>query len=1700
MINKRRVSKPQPVIKKKSKLKKILRFIAKFFLILLIILVLLLLFIRSPWGQGIIVDKVTNYVSNKTHTKVEIEKLFITFSGDISVKGLYIEDQKGDTLIYTKSLEADIPLWSILKKNEINIDDVEVEELTANVIQKDSLSGFNYQFLIDAFVSDTTQTEEVEEDPNAEPYTFSLGTLALRKINLNYQDEVAGTFLKLKLQDLEVKGKKLDLDKSIYELKYVRLSQTSVSYQQTKPMVSEEQDTVPLPQLAIGEIELKNVSAVYDSQPDDLKAIVDLQDFFAEVPMINLQEQQVEISNLKLHNSLVDIKTGKPEEEVQEEPAADSSFWPDWEVEVSDVDFKDNKIAFRQAEEKTKAGEFNPLAFQLNSFNLLAEKLQLSKNETAVVNLDALSFEEAGGFSLKELSTQISLEPQSLQINNLNLATRKSNLNGSLSASFASLQDFMDRPEKGSFQISVPNFKVDAKEAYYFSPELRQNEEFKKIAAKNFYGKINTNGTLANLQLKDTKLNWGNKTSVVAYGNLKNVTDTDNLMFDIQQFSINSVKEDLLVFASEEDLGISLPETVKIEGELKGRLDRLSAKAQMTIPEGVVKVNGSFRNDNQLAFDTKLETIDLDLGKILQMPELGKISLSLESSGSGKDMNSLDATLDSQFTQLTYNDYDLSAIKLDGKIVNGTGDVNLDFKDKNVNLKLDSHIILDSVAPEVDFNAKMEGIDFYALGLSDKDIKAKVYVDGHFKGNSEDFTAQVNITDGVVVYDEKPYYLGDIAMDSQVTKDSTALTIDGSFLKTTLNSNASPDQIMKALQHHANHYFKETLHNDTIPHFVNLQMETTITESPIISDVFLDGVKEMDTIYFKVDFDEEKEDLKARVSLPRLVYQNNRLDSLQINIDSNSEEANFSAGFGNLEAGPLAINKTAISGSLTQDTLYLDFNSYAKGEKLYRVKSEMTGDDEKLVFRINPSELILNREPWEMPTSNQISISKKEIAFQDFVMSNANQEIKLSDDLGETEDHLGIALKNFELSTFMSYFNPEEYLASGTVNGDFKIINPLEDWGLVADMNIDNFEAVEIPLGKLELTANSVGLKKYDFNLGIQGENIDLKLDGDYVTQKSGPQLNVELDLNKLAMTVLQGFSGEALKESKGSMMANFKVDGPLDDINYKGEVNFKDAEFLVSMLNSKFSLNEDIIKVDNKGVYFNKFSISDAQSNDFTVNGEILTKDLTDPSFDLSIKANDFEALNSTIEDNELYYGKVVFDVDATVKGKLSFPKVKAKLTVDEKTDATYILPEAQVDIVERDGVVIFVNKENPDAILTRHNKDEVTAVISGIELNTELVIEPNSTFNIILDQRTGDNLQVVGDGNLFFNIERSGRTTLTGRYEISDGHYEMSLYNLVKRKFDIAPESSVSWNGDPMNADLDVKAIYDVKTSASGLMASQTSGESSSEQNKFKQRLPFMVYLNVKGELDKPILEFSLDMPEEERGAIGGAVYGRISQLNQQEDELNKQVFSLLVLNRFFPQSGTDGSEGGAAVVARDNLNQALSDQLNVFSDKLTGNTGIELNFGLESYTDYQGSSPESRTDLNISASKKLFNDRLVVSAGSEVGVQGEARPGEDNPVIGNVSVEYLLTESGRWRLRGFRKSEYENIIDGQVFVSGIALIFTREFNKFSELFAKEIKKEEAAQKQEKEEEEESSPKEEKKEKEKENTSADAIKEEEN
>ncbi|HSM62308.1 MAG TPA: translocation/assembly module TamB domain-containing protein, partial [Gillisia sp.] len=972
----------------------------------------------------------------------------------------------------------------------------------------------------------------------------------------------------------------------------------------------------------------------------------------------------------------------------------------------------------------------------------------------------------------------------------------------------------------------------------------------------------------------------------------------------------------------------------------------------------------------------------------------------------------------------------------------------------NLDIALKGYVNLDTIASQVDMELDVKGADLNALGFTEKQITSALKINASFKGDLESYKVNAAITDGLAIYDNQSYLLGNVGLSAYVLPDSTSLDITNKMLDLTLRSNANPVHLTNSLQTHFTSYLHPEKIRDTAVNPVSVVVRGKFIDAPILSDVFVTRLTELDTINIMMDFSEKERTLVGSVNIPYIDFWGSQIDSLAFNIDSDASDLKFDFGLNSLTAGPLAIKKTYLDGRITNRKLFMDFSSFHKDKQIVHIKTEISEEDDILFLHIVPEDIILNNQTWTVPESNQVSIGEKRIQFKDFSFSHEEQLVNFySEKPGIAKEHIGVNFRNFELQTFLSYLNPEEYLAKGILSGDLLVEEPFLETGILGDLEILDLEVLEAPLGRLTLNGKSAGNKSYDFNLSIKDGNVDLDLTGDYLADEVAAKLNLDLNLNKFNMIALDGFSGGEITNGKGFISGNMKVSGTTLEPKYNGEFKFNGAGFEVAMLNAQFLLENEQMKIDNEGIYFNQFRIQDENRNSIIMDGSIITETYLNPNFDLNFVANNFKVLNSTKEDNDLFYGVASFDATAKLTGDLFLPKLDLDLKVGPDTNVTYIVPEAELDIVEREGVVIFVNREDPDDILTKTKEESV--VISGYEVNANISITDDAVFNMVIDQETGDNISASGEGDLLFSVLPNGRTTLSGRIEISSGHYEMSLYNLVKRRFEIVNGSTITWSGDPYDANLDASAVYKVETSASGLMAPQIAGADQSVAGKFRQELDFLVYLNVDGELMQPVLTFNLDMPEDEQGAIGGQVYGRVQQLNQQEGELNKQIFSLLVFNKFFPETGSDGSGGGTATIARDNLNNALSDQLNLLSDKILGKSGLELDFGVDSFTDYQGENPQERTQLSVAAQKKLLDDRLIVRVGSNLDIQGsDQTPGEANPIIGNVSLEYLLTENGRFRLKGFRLIRYANVIDGQLIERGISLIFTQEFNKLKEL----------------------------------------------
>jgi len=1658
--------KPKP---KRSIAKRVFRFVLKSVFILVLLFVFLILFIRSPWGQNLIIDKVTQYVSDEIGTPFQIKKFYLTFQGNVAIDGIYLEDQAKDTLLYSKNLEIDVPILPILTQQKISIQNLDWSGLVANVKRSEQAESFNYQYIIDAFATE----EEPTEEPSA--YTFDVNNINFKDFKLSYTDELEGLETNLNLGELNLAFQKFNLENLDFQLKQLQIVDTEIVYQQKKQenlevKVEDEVETSStekLPLFQFNEVIFQNVSLNYSDENNGIKINSKLNDFQLNEGLADLNADEFKLDKFLLADSFIEVQLPAPNSSENAAAQTESSFeWPAYFVQLNELELANNRFQFVSGNQKIESLKFNDKAIEVNDFQLSLADFVLEKKEKASFHLETFSFKESSGFQLQQLGFDFKLNSKQLEVNSFAFQTQKNSIKANAKLQFNSLKQWIKTPEK--FQNI--NFNLDAdldpSEFYSVYPDLENTKYLKEVSKHPLVLKVDSNGNLNQLNLEQFNLKWA-ATQLVANGTFRELSDLDKLTYAVDKFNFSSPKKDFLKFVQLDQYSFNLPAKINLTGYAKGDLSSVKTETVLQIPEGKLKLFADIQQKNKITLNTKLELTQMDLGKIIIQPKLKPISLVLTANAEGTDWLELKGKINSKFEALNYADFDLSDLDFSGEIENKNASIKLGLSHDDLRFTTVADLVLDSIQPQVDLVFHLEGADFRSLGFTPKDIRARTKLSAHFSGNADQFEFNSTIDSTLVVYDNETYEVKKIELNANVSENKTEFTSNSGFLNSTLQANSHPKEWLEALQAQYDFYWSDQnqFRETELP--VELNWNMKFHSTPFISEVIFSGLEEVDTLSFDIAFMEKSHQLDLEVSLPRLVYNENELDSLALSVHNKMDKADFSFGFENLKASVLEISKTRLYGDFEGEQLSLNFEAFKADEEFFNINTLFTLKEDDIVFSVLPEKLILNKKPWDISVENYIKYIRrpdaKELLLNAFELTRNTQYIGFKNDFNVDKTHVGILFENFKLSTLTSYLNNKEDFIKGIVSGDLIVINPFEQIGIISDLKIDNLELMQNPIGQLSLNAKSDLNDSYQLDLALSGEQIQLQADGKIDNSTGTPFYTFQADLKKLQMQLVEKFAEEYIAYSKGQISAHFDLNGNPDDLDFKGNLSFSETKFKVKKLNAIFKLGDEKIEFDKEKIAFNTFRLMDVNNNAFSIDGKIGIEDLLNPSFNLTAKANNFEALNSTKKDNDLYYGKVNFNADFKLLGDLNFPKIEGDLAFLESTNFTYLVPQTQVGTVEREGVVAFVNKKNPDDILTRKEEDRFNAVIAGIEINTLLKINPKAKVKVVFNQKTGDNVELEGGGDLKFKMARNGNMTLFGKYEARKGKFEFNFYNLVTRSFQIAEGSTINWTGDPLNADLDIRAIYNIETSASLLMASQTSSESPLVKNQFRQQLPFEVYLDVGGEINAPELNFQLDMPETSRGAINGSVYNRVMQINQQGNELNKQVFSLLVLNRFYPNSGSDGSQGGAASIARNNINQALSDQLNTFSNKLTGNTGIQLNFDVNSYTDFQSGQANNRTDVDISAQKKLLNDRLVVEAGSQVNVEGDLRPGESNVALGNVSVQYLITQDGRWKIKGFRRSEYENVIDGQVFISGIALIFTREFNHFKELWEARNKKDE-------------------------------------
>lgn len=1629
---------------------------------ILLLLILVVLSLRLPVVQQKLTDYATNYVSDKTNTEVRIDRLYISFLGEAVVEGIYLEDQQKDTLLYTKSILVDVA-WGPAFSGDIIVKNFELEGLRANVHNSATDSTFNYQFLIDAFASDTTAQKP--EPKKKSTTTFTIQEASLQNIGLNYSDRILDLNAVLGLESLETELNEFNLDSLFFDISNFSLSGVDLKYVQKNPFPETPESTdstTALPIISVDELKLSEINISYSTPFDSTFLVGNWASLELRNSAIDLNKNNVIVEEFSNQQKRMEVRIAASPPADSTSASSDTSAtsfqWPEWNVEVNQFNFQIDSISFHQGTEPLNRQAFNPSHMEFQDFNLKLSELNYKPQLLDLQHI-MLSVTDSTLFNLKEFSTGIAVNSNKAVISDLTLRTAQSSFQSELVLDYQQLDSIINGTLSGStmdLQLGLGT-KLQLKDAYYFAPELRTDTAYSNLAKYpvQLYG--NLTGSTDEMEINQFKVFYGQYSSLSIDGRAEQLLSPDKLSVFLSTINLKARTKDFKGFIPE-TYPEQYPQKIELSGQASWSNGLAKADLQSVIDEiSRLNVEGSFNTNAPQKYDINLKGEQLAIDKWLQdTAKYDPVDLTLKVEGRGTDLASLNAKADLKIPNFSYLNHKFNPIELEAELIDQQFSLNSEYADKILDYDINALGTIDSIKQSIRLKAQINRMNLLAFGIADSltYLRMNVVAEADMTENYQKL--ELDITNFSFGTNNSAYPFEPLQLALYNSADSSRIDLDWEeiALLTQMNqplntlSNISLD-LTKLMD---SQFFNE----DTTkrPLQVRFKLKAAITEN--LENFIPEGIT-FQPISLYGNYSAKKEEIEIHLDLPGLVFNNIDIDSLNMDIVSDSSTLNASVNIKKITSEVIDIYPTSLTADIgEQQALFNFFMEDENQDSLYYINAEAKSSNDSLYWNISNKNLTLNSKPWQVDENNRLYFNSGGPVIRNLNLERNQQFFGLSTELKEDITSLLFKFRNFKIENLLSIVNAEESPLKGVLKGELKLKdfqNPLD---MFASLSLDNIEVMQKEAGNLKIDVKQEATNRYSFNLGLNGP-LDLESQGWFNNGSDTLQFDAQTNFTKISLPFITTFTEDVISEAEGMLTGSFDMKGTPQDFVYSGKLQFQEASFTLAELNTTFKLPNETILLEQEKIELNKFTLVDENGQKMLLNGTIVTESFIDPELDMQLQTKNFQLLNSSAEDSELFYGKVFANLDISIKGPLSSAVIRADVRINDKTDFVYIIPESGVDLVESGGIVKFKNPYEPqDTIQYDSTQNVQDTQISGLEVSANIKTDKGAKFKVIVDEQRGDFLTVSGETDLSFIMRKNGAISLSGNYIVNSGFYQLSLYDLVKRKFEIKQGSQISWSGDPLGASLDITALYNLEASVSSLMADQTSNQSTEVKNQFRQKLPFIVQLFVNGNLTEPEISFGLEMPQNSRGALGGNVYQQIQAINQNESQLNKQVFSLLVLNQFFP-AGSESSGPDSEAIARNSASQILSNQLNKLSSKYV--KGVDLNLGLNSYEDYESGTAQDRTQLDVSLSKSLFDNRFRVKVGSQVDLEGDQRQEQNaTDIIGNVVVEYLLTEDGRYMLTGFRKSEFQGLLDGQVIVTGFSVKFTKEFDKLSELWNNE------------------------------------------
>lgn len=1634
---------------------KILAWVIGSFLALLLVLILL---IRLPAIQNFITAKAISYISSKTHTRVAIKSLYIGFPKSVIVEGLFAEDLNHDTLISLGKLELDVNMLGLLS-SRIDINSLNVSDLDANIIRTLPDSVFNFNFLIEAF-SDKKTAENPKQQNNV-AWTVDVEEVELTNIHANYMDAVSGLDMKYDIGQLKLSMDEINLNEMKFEGDALFVSNTNVWISVNKAAEVSNETSIPqLPDFALNTFELENTGFDFNDAITGMKVYMHSGSLVLKPERIDLNKQLIKVRSLVIKETSTTIAMRKdiatPVTKLNEDVPSQR-----WQIEVDKLVLQAIDLSFDidNIPKQRYGMDYNHLDF--SNFNLdLVHAFYNSDTISAQVN--HLALVEKSGLNLKKLSADLEYDAHHVSCKNLLLVTDHSDLNTNLNAHYPSIESLGNAIGELEVATKFTNSKIGVNDVLIFAPMLRNQLPFKGNKGNYIVLDGRINGKVKDLHVEGVTVRTGKKTVVQLSAQIQGLPKVKSAFYNIKLRTLILDKSDVAKWTSLAALPVNLPNTSFTHGHFKGNISEFKTDLTMKSSAGNLNLEASIHHAREdTLYKVLIHTNNLNLGYLLRQDKmLGPITMNTAIDGKNFSPDEMQASVVTDIKFFALKGYNYSNIVFTADATRGKYAAALLVSDTNIHLNMQATANRMEGLENIKADLELEGAYLQLLKLSPHDVRVKGKMNVRLTGKQlNDFKGRINMFDVMVVQQGKKYRLDSFLVIGINDTKQTTYKNRNSLVNIDYAGNLNFSRLTENLNNHFKYFIDAKQDTGVIAKkdtsSLDLKLAVYIKSDPFWKETLLPKLKQFKGADVLGDFSNVRQELNLDLKIPVLEYSGSNLFEFNADIHSNMNALNYQVSLASCKSGPVNLALTTFAGKLQRNKFGFGLQIVQKdsGSKFF-IAGNLFQQEQKYILQLDDN-LVFNNHKWTLSREHHIVFENKGIYVKEFALSNNTQSINISSKGPDERSPLLVRFKEFELGSLSQIVEKDTALVRGLLNGTFEVRNLQKNVAFVSDLHLTRLTYKTVPIGDVHLEADNLTANKYTMHVELSGEDNNADIRGTYISSKD-QQLNFIANIRKINMQTIESFSKGQLRNSSGYIAGKIQISGKGTHPILNGEIVFKNVSTNVAYVNNRFILKDEKLKIDQQGIYFNSFTIRDTIGQTANLDGAVHTTDFAKMKFDLRVTTNKFTVLNTNVRDNPLYFGKIILSSKISIKGNDLLPLIDMDATLLSGSKITVIIPSGQLNTNRGEGVVIFMDNDSGFNLLRRQDSMPIASALKGIELNANIEVNRNSTFKVIVDRVSGDSLVVKGDGILSFSLDQSGKQSLTGNYVLNDGSYNATFQKVVKRDFKIKPGSIITWNGSPMDANIDIKAIYRTKTSPADLLANELAGSSTSERSAYRKLLTFDVGMMMTGPLMRPEISFDISMIDKEKNAFGGVVYSKISSLNGDPAELNKQVFALIVMNKFIASGAAvnTGEESAVNSVVRNSVNQALGDQLNQLSGKYV--KGVELNFDLQTNEQYNDARVQQNTAVKVGLKKEFLNNRMSVQIGSNVNVEDNGTTNASN-LTGDAIVEYKLTEDGNFRFKAFRENQYEGIIDGMLYKTGVGLIYSKEYNTLGELFRK-------------------------------------------